>query len=997
MTDEIKRRDFLKLVSLGGAATVLSNCTQPVEKVIPYLVKEEDVTPGESIYFATVCRECPAGCGIIVRTREGRALKAEGNPEHPVNAGKLCMRGQASMQGLYNPDRFRSAARVADGKYADVAWDEAIAEAGAKLKEAGGNGIVYLGGLNSGTMEQLVSDFLNAVGSTSNYNYEAISYEPLRQAAQRTFGVNAVPFHDLSKAQYIVSFGADFLETWLSPVEYARQFAGMHAYRDGKMGKFTYVGPRMSLTGANADKWIGSRPGQELAVALGVLNVIVSENLGKNDIGGAKSIVADYTPERVATVAGVEADAIRQVARDFANGTSAALAGVTVANAEALAAVVNLLNYAAGNVGTTVQFGPNQNQGAASADLNGLIDRMSKGEVKVLVINDVNPAFSLPNSANWNEAIKKVPYVVVITSYPTETSAQANLVLAAHTPYEQWNDYVPRQGVHGLMQPVMRPLYPTRHPGDILLALAQSVRPGAGGFANYEDYLRSAWQKLHGQVGGGKPFNDFFNEALQRGGVFTTASATSVRLSGDVANLDVKAPAIEGEALVAYPTIQFYDGRLANRPWMQEIPDPMTKIAWDSWIEVNPKTAAKLGVKNGDMLKVATNIGEVEAPAYLYQGIREDVFAAPIGQGHTAFGRYAGEIHSGRGWLETVDAPRGVNPYAVLPAVALVAQAKVSKGSGHVPLAIMQGSDVQRDQEVAKVVPLAQVSMLAQKAAKIAEEQQEAMAHDPVHGKRHVEFGTIENRVQGQLGEQPGQNFYIPHNHPEYRWGMAIDLSSCIGCGACAIACYAENNIPIVGPELMTKGREMAWLWIERYYEGENPDSPSVHFIPMLCQHCDNAPCESVCPVYATYHNPEGLNAMVYNRCVGTRYCGNNCPYKVRRFNWFEYEWPEPLHMQLNPDVLARGKGVMEKCTFCVQRTREAKETARFEDRTLRDGDVMSACQQTCPTDAIVFGDLKDPNSKVAQLVRNPRGYRVLEELNTQSAITYLREVVHES
>lgn len=997
MSEQIKRRDFLKLVSLGGAATALAGCKDHVEKVIPYLVKEEDITPGVSTYFASVCRECPAGCGVIVRTREGRALKAEGNPEHPVNAGKLCMRGQASVQGLYNPDRFRQAMRVSGGAYQPVAWSDALGELTAKLKEAGG-AVAYLGGLTSGTFDQLVRDFMNAVGSPAIYSYEAVSYEPLRRAAKQTFGVEAVPAHDLSKAKYIVSFGADFLETWLSPVEYARQFSAMHTYRDGGMGRFAYVGPRQSLTAANADEWIASRPGQELAVALGVLNTVVAEGWAKNDVGAVKSLVADYTPDRVASVAGIEAEAIRAIARRLTEDASVALAGTTVANAGPLAAVVNLLNYAAGNVGVTVQFGPNQHQGEASADLAALVERMNKGEIKVLVINDVNPAFTLPPAAKWNEAIAKVPYVVALSSYPSETTKQAHLVLGTHTAYEQWNDYTPREGVYGLQQPVMRPIYDTRHPGDVLLAAAQGVKPGAGGYSTYEDYLRNAWQARHQEFGAGKSFTDFFNAALQKGGVWKQAPAANVKLAADAAKIDVKTPAVEGAALLAYPSIQFYDGRLANRPWMQEHPDPMTKIAWDSWVEVNPKTAAKLGVKNGDVLKLETPTGAVEAPAYLYRGIREDVFAIPVGQGHADFGRYAGDIHSKTGYLETNPQSRGVNPLAVLPVGALLASANVSKTGKHQPLAIMQGSDVQHGREFLEVIPVSQVAMLAQKAAEVeAEHRHNLETKDPLTAKRAIEPGTIEYRAQGQLGQEPGQNFYTPHNHPEHRWGMAIDLSSCIGCGACSVACYAENNIPIVGPELMTKGREMAWLWIERYYDEETPDSSKAHFLPMLCQHCDNAPCETVCPVYATYHNPEGLNAMVYNRCVGTRYCGNNCPYKVRRFNWFEYEWPEPLHMQLNPDVAVRSKGVMEKCTYCVQRLRAAKDVARDENRAVRDGEALTACQQTCPTDAIVFGDLKDPNSRVAQLTRNPRGYRVLEELNTQSSITYLREVVHES
>lgn len=1001
MAEDIKRRDFLKLVSLGGAATVLSNCAQPVEKVIPYLIKEEDVTPGVSTYFATVCRECPAGCGMIVRTREGRALKAEGNPEHPVNAGKLCTRGQASMQGLYNPDRFRQAMRVASGSFSPVGWDEAVDEVAGKIAAAKASGkansVAYVGGLNTGTFDTLVGDFLNVSGSNSRFVYEPLAYDALRSAAKQTFGIDAVPAFDFSKAKMIVSFGADFLETWLSPIEYARQFALQHSYKDGKMGSFVYVGPRLSVTAANADRWLGIKPGQELAVALAVLNVVISQGLAKNDVSAVRSVVADYTPEKVATVAGIEAEAITKLARDFAAGPTLAVGGSNVANGAALSAVVNLLNYAVGNVGQTVQFGPNQTQGAATNNLDALIDRMQKGEIQVLVLNDVNPAFSLPASAKWAEAVAKVPYVAYLSSYPSETASQANIVLALHSPYEQWGDYTPREGVYGLMQPAMRPIFDTRHPGDILLAVMRKVQAGAGGSGDYEQFLRTAWAARHTEFGAGKSFDVFFNDALQHGGVFKTAAAASVKLAAEAANIDVKAPAVEGAALVAYPTIQFFDGRMANRPWLQELPDAMTKIVWNSWVEVNPATAAKLGVVNGDILKVTTPMGEVEAPAYVYRGVREDVFAIPVGQGHsTAFGRYAAELHSDKGDLVSGTGMRGVNPLAIVPSASLVSSVTIAKTGRKEPLAIMQGSDSQEDRGIAQVIPLSQVAMLAQKAAKQTAEGRERAEKDPEHPKRAWEVGTIENRVMGQRGEEPGPNFYVPHDHPDHRWGMSINLSSCIGCGACTIACYAENNVPVVGPELMLKGREMAWIWIERYFDEKPGESPESRFVPMLCQQCDNAPCETVCPVYATYHNSEGLNAQVYNRCVGTRYCGNNCPYKVRRFNWFNYEWPAPLHMQLNPDVSVRTKGVMEKCTFCVQRIREAKDIARDENRKVRDGDVTPACAQTCPTDAIVFGDLKDPGSRVSQLNLDPRGYRVLEDLNTQSAITYMAEVVNE-
>jgi molybdopterin-containing oxidoreductase family iron-sulfur binding subunit len=429
--------------------------------------------------------------------------------------------------------------------------------------------------------------------------------------------------------------------------------------------------------------------------------------------------------------------------------------------------------------------------------------------------------------------------------------------------------------------------------------------------------------------------------------------------------------------LLVYPSPNLYDGRGANRPWLQELPDPVTKCVWNSWIEVHPETAHLLGVESGDVLVVSSLAGELEVPVYVYRGIRRDTVAMPIGQGHEGYGRWA------RG--------RGVNPLRLLPAAAdaatgsaawLSTRVALRRAGRRVQLANVQGADEDHDREIAEVLGL---------PAAIAAEREgrEALAERPAE------------LVEAAEDADPKS---------PYRWGMAIDLSSCIGCSACVTACYAENNVPTVGEEQCARGREMAWIRVERYYEqvategghavaahgaAEAGSAAGFHVVhlPVMCQHCGNAPCEPVCPVYATYHNPEGLNIQVYNRCVGTRYCANNCPYKARRFEWFAYDHPFPLNLQLNPDVTVREKGVMEKCTFCVQRIAAAKNEAKREGRPVEDGEVIPACAQTCPADAIVFGNLRDPQSRVARLARSGRSYHVLGELNTRPAVTYLKEV----
>ena len=404
---------------------------------------------------------------------------------------------------------------------------------------------------------------------------------------------------------------------------------------------------------------------------------------------------------------------------------------------------------------------------------------------------------------------------------------------------------------------------------------------------------------------------------------------------------------------IPYPSSRYYDGRGANKPWLQELPDPITTAVWDSWAEIHPDTAKKLGVQEGDFLSIESPYGKIETHAFIYKGIRPDTIAVPLGLGHKSYGRYAEN--------------RGVNPVELLPASTdeisggfawLSTRVKVLKTGKREKLVKAQNSMSQGDRAIAQAVTLREIQ-------------------NGLHEEEHHEEPDI----------------YPPHKHIKHRWGMSIDLSKCTGCGACVTACYAENNVAVVGKEQVSRGRYMAWIRIDRFFEEDDVDGPGTRFIPMLCQHCDNAPCEPVCPVYATYHNYEGLNVMVYNRCVGTRYCSNNCTYKVRKFNWFNYKWPEPLNWQLNPDVTVRSVGVMEKCTFCSQRIIFAKDNAKDEGRDVRDGEVTPACAQACPSKAIVFGNLMDPESNVSRLSKGERGYHVLREINTKPSITYLKKV----
>lgn len=1053
MANGLERRDFLKVLGTAGAGVALSACSNslggvPPERLIPYVVPQDDIVPGIATYYRTTCRECPAGCGMDIATREGRAIKAEGNPLSPMSQGKLCPRGQASLQGLYNPDRVRQALVRSGADWQKLTWDDAEQRVANALAGARGRA-VFLTRNYTGTLDRLATDWSSAAG-VERIIYDAYAWEPIRAAHRMLFGVEAVPVHDFSRASVVVNFGADFLETWVSPVDYARGFVQGTAYTNGQRGKLWAFTAHQTLTDMNAEEWVPIRPGTEHLVALAMAKLIVGS--GRGQAGAAAGLLNGVDVNAVAQQAGVPVARIQQAAQEFANGGRSLAVGPGISAqhraATAVAAAVAILNSVAGNYGSTVSLSRTEEHSArvaSYADMQRLVQRMQAGQVQVLLVDGPNPLYTMPG-AEVAAALARVPFIASFSSYLDETSAKAHVLLPDHHFLESWGDYVPRTGVRSVVQPVMMPVFDTKQTGDVLLSVATRLKlslpntaapagaatpaaPGAQAAvtppATYYDYLRATWQReVMPSVGGAGTFEDWWQGALKSGVVLTPAAtapagaAPALNAAG-LGQLRFEVAEFTGTSgsdqfyLIAYPSIRFYDGRTANRPWLQELPDPVSKVSWESWLELSPATARRLGIEDGHVVEITTPFGKTRLPVWRHPGIRDDTVAIQIGQGHEELGRYA--------------AGRGVNVVKLLGAVAepvsgamVWAQVKAAvqptgewvRVPGHMP-----ENNGEAGREIARSISLAEARRVeGVAAAGVAAVPHAAGAE--AQGGEHAEIaGNPKNKVvtelqgtggfapetmtAGPAGYPPPSTYYGEYSHSHPRWAMAIDMERCIGCSACVTACYAENNIGIVGPEQAAKGRLLTWLRIERYFEGGDQKSGEgfdhVNFLPMLCQQCGNAPCEPVCPVYAAYHTPEGLNGQIYNRCVGTRYCANNCPYKVRYFNWFSWEWPEPLNWQLNPDVTVREKGVMEKCTFCVQRIRASQNQARLEGRGTLDGEITPACAQTCPGDAIVFGNVKDPNSRVAQIAASGRGYRVLEELNTQSAITYLKRVVDAS
>ncbi|MEP6571992.1 MAG: molybdopterin-dependent oxidoreductase [Gemmatimonadota bacterium] len=995
------RRKFLSVLGVAGTGAVaVSGCsTDRIEKLIPYLVQSEDQVPGIPTYYASTCTECSAGCGIHVKTREGRAIKLEGNPEHPVSRGKICSRGQASLQGLYNPGRLKTPMlRTADGSFRTATWDEAIATLAGKLSAAQGK-VAVISGAGRGTFSDLLAAWTTALGGHL-VRYEAFDHEPMRAANRLVFGLDELPAHDFGAAKYIVSFGADFLETWLAPLENQRGFAESHGYHDSEMAKHVYFAPRMSLTGMNADEWHAPQPGTDAALALAMANVILSERSGgPADANGIRAVLAPWTPEAAAKETGVSAGIIRRIAREFASAKpSLAVAGGIGSQhrgAIELCSAVNLLNYVAGNVGQTVHFGADLATGDGYGALEALAKTLDAGQVSVVLVHEANPLYTVPRSGGLTAAFKKVPFKVSTSLYFDETAAQCDLLIPSHHPLERWDDLRPRRGVTSLMQPVMEPVFGTLATGDVLLRVSQKVGGALAQFnaPSFEVYLKTQWKDLAKRQNA-VDADTFWRSALQHGGVYAPSPDATVKLAAGAQQVGYHAPEFDAPAkdadaadtfiLSAYPSSMYFDGRGANRPWLLEMSDPVTKITWHSWVEIHPETARRLDVQEGEILSLTSAHGTIEAPAYLYPGLDPEVVAVPLGLGHTEYGDYA----KGRG-VNALDLLGAADGNGFLP--YLSTRVTLRKTGAWKKVAKTEGNTRQLGRGVADAITLEQARKGLSPAL--------AEAADG-HPEPETNTATEVAAIKGFAAAQEKKTLYGDNARDLPRWGMAIDLAKCTGCSACVTACYAENNIPTVGEDQVRRGREMTWLRIERYYEGGlEPGEPlETRFVPMLCQHCANAPCEPVCPVYAAYHTADGLNGQVYNRCVGTRYCSNNCPYKVRYFNWYAYNksaFPEPLNLQLNPDVTVRARGVMEKCTFCVQRIRGAQNQARLDDRPLADGDVVTACAQACPSNAIVFGNTKDAASRITAVAGDTRGYHVFEDINVRPSVTYLAKVLH--
>jgi anaerobic selenocysteine-containing dehydrogenase/Fe-S-cluster-containing dehydrogenase component len=976
------RRTFLKLTGMGSVAFAAGCSSDPQKKLYTLVHAPEDMVTGEPTWYASTCRECPAGCGVLAKNREGRVIKLEGNPLHPVNRGKLCVRGQSALQAIYNPDRIKTPLLKGRHGWEEIAYARAFELLAKQLAQAsakGPNRIAMLTETVGDSLYDLFKDVLTYGNSQSPLIFEPFAFESLKFANRLAFGQSVLPTYRIDQTDMLVSFGADFLETWLSPVEYARKFKAMHAIARNVKGRFVDISPYQSLTAANADKWMACRPGSEIAVVLMLVRHVMETPRGKRFSPAfrlaLKKLTESYTPQKVSQLTDIPDADLEKLNRGVLTANSPLILGSGSAchgpSAIAVDVATVLLNIILNPKLPLFDF--DQRNHVEIAHSRSAVMEFWKtaglDSLDVLLLNNVNPLYALPARSGAAEALsRKELFVVAFSNFMDETAAAGDLIIPVRLPLESWDIYESKKAMIAALQPAMGKITSAPDIGDVFLGL---LPPEQRADNDYRAYLIRKMTERN-RIGSEREWN----QMLQSGGQFVAdlkASRPVIQMDENfVAKLSVlvaKCTAIEADASILYvaPSIRHFDGRGANRPWLSEIPDTITETAWQTLAWVHPKTMIAKKWVEGQRVSLETVNGSIRIMVYPYDGLHPNAMVIPMGQGHSEYGRYA--------------RAQGVNPVQILGVQTdslagapdyTVLITKMGSAGVKESLAAVSGSRIQHDRKIALSVPLREVGKYA----------------DGAQGLAMNDFPLTMPLPQGY---DHARDIYPSHEHVQYRWAMVVDLDRCIGCSACVAACYAENNVGMVGEQQIINGREMAWIRIERYLDPA--DRTRQIFLPMLCQHCDNAPCESVCPVYAPHHSKEGLNNQIYNRCIGTRFCAQNCPYKVRRFNWLDWQWPEPLNLQLNPNVTVRSKGVMEKCSFCVQRIKAGHDRAKNEQRTIRDGEVIPACVQTCPASALHFGNLMDPLSSVRKLIADPRAYQVMGYLNTKPAVIYLKKV----
>ena len=935
------RRDFLKNLGFSvAAAAVVASCKRPVDKAIPYLVKPEEVTPGMASYYASSYFDGNEYCSVLVKVRDGRPIKIEGNDLSSVSQRGTSARVQASVLNLYDDARFKTPLKRGEV----TTWqeiDDYIPKKLAQLSRENKKVVLLTSTIISPTTKKVIKDFQAEYPNVEWLQYDAVSAAGMLKANELSFGKAMVPDYRFEKAKLIVSFGADFLGTWLSSVEYTKAYAtGRRVLEKGdEMNRHYQFESGMTLTGSNADVRLPIKPSEEKTILTALYYQLLQ----------AKGMVTVAAPASPVDISGLLEDLLAN------EGKSLVISGSNDTHTQLL---VNAINNTLGNYGSTISLERtlNTHQGI-DEDFENFVSELKDKKAAAVLCWGVNPVYNHPGGEELKTLIEGAELSVSFSDRKDETTAACHWVCPEPHYLEAWNDAEPKTGSYSLGQPTISKLFDSRQVQETLLKWAGQESP------NYYEYLRNNWSETFFalQDKSAEP-RLFWNEVVQKGIFEPGLIAEDVPVYSENGLAEAisssSTPSSDWE-VVFYQSVGVKDGSLGNNPWLQELPDPIAKISWDNYAAVPVKWAEENGLQNESVITIN---GE-ELPVFIQPGQASGTISVALGYGREVAGK-VGE-HVGKNMYPMTSVKNGTRQF-------WLTGAQVETTGKTYELALSQTHHSMEGRPIVRETNFDQWQLDPSSGNEIREE----------HQKHAVSL-------------YPEQEFKGHH------WGMAVDLSSCVACGNCAISCQAENNIQVIGKEQVRNRRIMHWIRVDRYFSSD-PENPKVFHQPVMCQHCDNAPCENVCPVSATPHSEEGLNQMAYNRCVGTKYCVNNCPYKVRRFNWFQYVNNDEFdyasnsdlgRMVLNPDVTVRSRGVVEKCSFCVQRIQEKKSAARVEGRKLEDGEIQPACVQSCPADALVFGDLNDPKSKISKLFKNERNYHLLEELHTLPSVGYLTKV----
>ncbi len=951
---EPNRRAFMQLLGSSAALASVAACQQPQEQTVPFVRRPNEVTPGVAQHFATGYSLEGFATGLLVESHEGRPTKIEGNPDHHDSLGAASSFEQALLLGLYDDDR----AKQIKYKGQPLAWMSLLGQIAKLSTQHGKDGGARLRFLTEPTAspfllelrQRLLQKFPNAKFSS----YSSVAADGAADGLRASYGRPIEARHDLTRASVILSLDSDFLGEGPQQLRLSRQFAARRV-PGPEMNRLYVVEPSLSVTGMSADHRLRSRAG-----SVGAFALAVAAELGGR--GGFSTLAEVVGAARSQTQ--VDAKWVRAVAADLSKNRSRCLVVAGRRQPAAVHALAAAMNAALDNVGTTVSYAAPLlgDAVAGTRPLAALAQEIAAGQVDTLVITANNPAYSAPADLKFDKLLSRVPATIYHALYEDETAPACTFFVPAAHPLESWGDGRATDGTITLSQPLIAPLW-----GGIAESQVLAAFLGEGDQAPHK-LLRHSWEAKASSIpGAAGQFDQVWEKWLADGVIVGTETSPLADLTLDAAAVTKEvgtlaaAPAATGMELVFAPDYKVFDGRFANASWLQELPDPVTKVTWDNAVLMSPTTAKALGVeveRDSDkfsILAIEYRQHRIEAPALIVPGHADDCITLPLG-----YGRQGGE--------------------------------KVARGVGFNASALRSSEAPWFDGGVQVTLATGMHLFAVTQNHWSAEGREPAMDVSLVDFENH--HSHFHERIEERRGVLPTIHRPVDYSNQQYKWAMAIDLSKCTGCSACVVACQAENNIPVAGKDNVVLGREMQWIRIDRYFAGDIED-PEVVVQPLACVHCETAPCEYVCPVNATVHSDEGLNEMVYNRCIGTRYCSNNCPYKVRRFNFLDYtsETPAVRRLGMNPEVTVRSRGIMEKCTYCVQRIEKKRIETRIDRRAIKDGEIVTACQQGCPSDAIVFGNLNDPQSRVTKLHADVRRYDLLHEVGTRPRTAYLARV----